>query len=223
MKQKFNCLASLFSIAVSMSLFPACTAQIKSFSVVPRHICRGERVEVQWDVLGSPSIEATPPNSVITNGPVASEGHATITPSATTQLRLQVARLIGSSTTSTQEIEVVTDGQESEVMTASLSDAKASPGCGDGKVWATIHAERFASNVRVTRVASHPGDRRIYEVMHSGVNTEVAPDKPSTAFAGTPIAGDWALTVPLAADQTCESIPHNLVIDVTTQCAEELP
>jgi hypothetical protein len=223
MKQKLNCLASLFSIAIIMSLFPACAAQIKSFSVVPRHICRGERVEVQWDVLGSPSLEATPPNSGIINGPVASEGRATITPTTTTQLRLHVARLIGSSTTSTQEIEVATDGQESEVMTASLSDAKASPGCGNGKVWATIHAERFATNVRVATVASHPGDSRIYEVMHSGVSAEVAPDKPSTAFAGTPIAGDWALTVPLAADQTCETIPHNLVIDVTTQCAEELP
>ena len=223
MKQKLNCLASLFSIVIPMSLLPACTAQIKSFSVVPRHICRGERVEVQWDVLGSPSIEATPPNSGITNGPLASEGHATITPTTTTQLRLHVARLIGSSTTSTQEVQVVTDGQESEVMTASLSDTKASPGCGDGKVWATIHAERFARNVRVATVASHPRDSRIYEVMHSGVSAKVAPDKPSTAFAGTPIVGDWALTVPLTADQTCETIPHNLVIDVTTQCAEELP
>jgi hypothetical protein len=223
MKQKLNWLASLVLIAIPMSLFLACTAQVKSFSVVPRHICRGGRVEVQWDVLGSPSIEAIPPNSGITNGPVASEGHATITPTATTQLRLHVARLIGSSTTSTQEIEVVTDGQESELMTASLSDGKASPGCGNGKVWATIHAERFASKVKVAIVASHPGDSRIYEVMHSGVNAKVEPAKPSTAFAGTPIAGDWALTVPLAADQTCETIPHNLVIDVTTQCAEELP
>jgi hypothetical protein len=223
MKQKRNCLISLLSIAILMSLFPACAAQIKSFSVVPRHICRGGRVEVQWDVLGSPSIEATPPNSWITNGPVASEGHATIAPTTTTQLRLHVARLIGSSTTSTQEIEVVTDGQEPEVMTASLSDAKASPGCGDGKVWATVHAERFASNAKVAMVASHPGDNRIYEVMHSGVIAEVEPAKSSTAFAGTPIAGDWALTVPLAVDQTCETIPHNLVIDVTTQCAEERP
>src|SRR5215469_10506180 len=113
MKQKVNRLASLFSIAIPMSLSPACSAQIKSFSVVPRHICRGERAEVRWDVLGSPSLEATPPNSGITDGPVASEGHATIAPAATTQLRLHVARFMGSSTTSTQEIEVVADGQES--------------------------------------------------------------------------------------------------------------
>jgi len=223
MKQKVNRLASLFSIAIPMSLSPACSAQIKSFSVVPRHICRGERAEVRWDVLGSPSLEATPPNSGITDGPVASEGHATIAPAATTQLRLHVARFMGSSTTSTQEIEVVADGQESEVMIASLSDAKASPGCGDGKVWATIHAERFANNVRVATVASHPSDNRIYEVMHSGVSAEISPDKPSTRFAGTPVAGDWALRVPLAADQTCETIPHNLVIDITLQCAGELP
>ena len=133
MKQERNCLISLLSIAILMSLFPSCAAQIKSFSVVPRHICRGGSVEVQWDVLGSPSIAVTPPNSGINNGPVASEGHATITPTTTTQLRLHMARLIGSSTTSTQETEVVTDGQKSEVMIASLSDAKAFPGCGDGK------------------------------------------------------------------------------------------
>ena len=84
--------------------------------------------------------------------------------------------------------------------------------------WAIVHAERFATDLRVATVAAHPGDGRIYEVEHAALHATVAPGAMATAFVGTTIAGDWVLTVPLSSGQTCATIPHNLVVDVITQC-----
>jgi hypothetical protein len=99
-----------------------------------------------------------------------------------------------------------------------MGDTKARPGCGGGKVWATVHAEHFAADVKVATVTAHPGDGRIYDVEHAGLRARVAPGSLATEFAGTPIAGDWVLTTPLSNGQTCATIPHNLVVDVITQC-----
>jgi len=207
--------------AVAACLLTACNAQVKSFSAVPRHICAGQRVELQWNVVGSASVTVTPPNTGLPNGPVASEGQATIAPSTTTQVALHVTRMLGSPTTSTQEIEVMSRTDKPEALTASMGDVKARPGCSGGKVWATVHAERFATYVKVATVVAHPGDDRIYDVEHAGLRATVAPRAVSTAFAGTAIAGDWVLTAPLPPGQTCATIPHNLVVDVFTQCMRE--
>jgi hypothetical protein len=126
--------------------------------------------------------------------------------------------MLGEPTTSTQEIEVTGPSEKPEVLVASMGDVNARPGCGGGKVWATVHAERFAGDLKVATVAAHPGDGRIYEVEHVGLHATVAPGAVTTAFAGTAIAGDWALNVPLSSGQTCATIPHNLVVDVITQC-----
>jgi hypothetical protein len=129
--------------------------------------------------------------------------------------------MLGQPTTSDQEIEVATPAEKPEVLVASMGDVNAQPGCGGGKVWATVHAERFAGNLKVAAVGAHPGDGRIYEVEHAGLHATVAPEAMATAFAGTAIAGDWVLTAPLSSGQTCTTTPHNLVVDVITQCARQ--
>lgn len=207
--------------AIAACLLTACNAQVKSFSAVPRHICAGQRVELQWEVVGSASVTVTPPNTGLPDGPMASEGQATIVPSTTTQVALHVTRPLGSPTMSTQEIEVKTRSDKPEVLTASMGDVKAQPGCNGGKVWATVHAEHFATDVKVATVAAHAGDDRIYNVEHAGLHATVAPGAFATAFAGTAVAGEWVLRAPLAPGQTCATIAHNLVVDVFTQCATE--
>jgi hypothetical protein len=122
---------------------------------------------------------------------------------------------------SAQEIEVSTSTEKPEALTASMGDAQAQPGCNGGTVWATVHAEHFAADVKVAAVTSHSGDSRIYDVRHAGRRATVAPETLTTVFAGTPIAGDWILSTPLIDGQSCATIPRNLVIDVITQCAPE--
>jgi hypothetical protein len=135
----------------------ACNAQVKAFSAVPRHICAGERVQLQWNVVGSASVTVTPASNRLPDGPVESAGHATITPTTGTVVALHVTRTLGSPTTSTQEIEVTSPAEKPEPLTASMGDAEAWPGCSDGKVWATVHAEHFAVDLKVaTVVGFHP-------------------------------------------------------------------
>lgn len=196
----------------------ACNAAVKDFTAVPRHICAGERVELRWSVVGSGSVMVTPPNSGLPDGPVSAEGNATIAPTTTTKVDLHVTRTLGNPTTSTQTIEVKIPTDKPETLAASVGDTAASPGCNGGKVWATVHVRRFAADVKVATVAAHPGDGRTYDVQHGDLHATVAPGTVATVFAGTPIAGDWLLTTPLGDRQTCATVPHNLVIDVFTQC-----
>jgi len=213
--------SAIFWFSAVACVLSACNAQVKAFSAVPRHICAGEPVQLQWNVAGAANVTVTPPSSGLPDGPVESEGPATITPTTRTLVALHVTRTLGSPTTSTQEIEVTTPTEKPEALTASMGDAKALPGCSSGKVWATVHVQHFAANVKVATVTAHPGDGRIYDVQHAGLHATVAPDASTTAFAGAPIEGDWVLTTPLSNGQTCATIPHNLVIDIITQCRPE--
>jgi hypothetical protein len=120
-----------------------------------------------------------------------------------------------------QEIEVTNPSQNPESLTASMGDVKSQPGCSGGKVWATVHAEHFATEMKVATVTSHIGDSRIYDVQHAGLRATVAPGTSTMAFAGTPIAGNWVLSTTLGEGQTCVSVPRNLVVDVITQCLPE--
>jgi hypothetical protein len=120
-----------------------------------------------------------------------------------------------------QEIEVTSLAEKPKPLTASLGDAKASPGCRSGMVWATVHVQHFSTDVRVATVVAHPGDNRNYEVRHEGYYAIVAPGLSTTSFEGTAIAGDWVLTTALSQGQTCATIPHNLVVDVISQCVPE--
>jgi hypothetical protein len=195
-----------------------CAAEVKSFSAVPRHVCAGEAVDLQWSVVGCPRMEVTPPSTALPDGPVSKEGHATIAPVTNTRVELHVTRLLGHPTTSVQDVLVTT--ATTEPLTASLGDPEASPGCKGGRVWATVHVKRFASDVKVATVTTHPGDDRTYRVEHAGVRAQVKPGMTSSDFAGTPVAGDWALSAPVGKGQTCATVPPVLVVDAVTRCGE---
>lgn len=205
----------------ALVLLGACNAQVKTFSAVPRHICAGEAVHIQWKVVGSARITVTPPDSALPDGPVESEGQATITPASTTAVALHVTHMLGNPWTSTQEIEVTNPASKADLLTASLGDADAQPGCDGRNAWATVHARNFAPDIKVATVTSHAGDNRTYEIQHAGIEAKIAPDSSTAAFSSTAISGDWLLKTPLTGTQTCRTIQHNLVVDVITQCVPE--
>jgi hypothetical protein len=205
------CIAALGALS-------ACTAVVNDFSATPRHICAGERVTLHWSVTGSATLEAAPPVPGFTNGPVDHEGTTTLSPSATTTVGLHVTRFLGSPTTSRQVIVVEPANAKPEALAASIGDPAASPGCKDGKLWATVHAKRFAQSVAT--VSAHPGDALTYEVRHLDRSGTIGPGATSSAFAGTPIDGDWLLIATLDPSVPCDSpnLPNNLVVDVVAQC-----
>jgi hypothetical protein len=202
----------------AVSILAGCSAEVKAFSVVPRHICAGEPVDVRWSVSGAPVIAVVPPTAALPDGPVSKEGHATIAPATNTRVELDVTRPFGNRTTSVQEVLVT--AATTEPLTASLGDPAAQPGCKGGRVWATVHAKRFSSGVKVATVASHPGDDRTYQVEHAGIRATVVPGAAASDFAGTPLAGDWLLTAAIRQGETCATVPRVLVIDVLTRCQE---
>src|SRR5437879_1883228 len=119
----------LASALASVFLLAGCNAEVKAFSATPRHICPGERVALHWSVVGSATLNAMPPSAGVSNGPVGDEGDATITPGTTTSVKLHVSRVLGSPTTSTQEILVKAPDDHAELLTASMGDALATAGC----------------------------------------------------------------------------------------------
>lgn len=210
----FRCVAVAFALS-------ACNAHVKTFTAEPRHVCAGESVKLEWSVVGSARVKVDPTSVSLPDGPVEDQGEATIAPNTTTRVELHVTRQLGNPTTSVQEIEVLRGEAKREALTASLGDPAAAPGCEGGKVWATVHAKRFSSNVKVATVASYQKDDRIYEVEHSGFSATLSPGNEVKVFSGTPIAGEWVLSTSVGDGQTCATVPPVLVINVVTQCVAE--
>ena len=207
-------------VAVAFAL-SACNAHVKTFTADQGRVCAGEPVKLEWSVVGSARVKVCPPSASLPDGPVEEQGQATIVPKTSTRVELHVTRPLGNPTTGVQEIEVLRGEAKREMLTASLGDPAAAPGCKGGKVWVTVHAKRFSSNVKVATVASNQKDDRIYEVEHAGLSATVSPGNVVTVFRGTSIAGDWALSASVGDGQTCATVPRVLVIDVVTQCVAE--
>ena len=203
--------------ALALVLF-GCNARVDEFSATAHYICPGQRVELSWRVSGNANVSARPPLAALPDGAVSSEGQATIAPKATTVVELHVTRWLGKPTSSLQTINVDQSNATPKPLTVSIGDPSAK--CGAEGVSATVHPKRFSDDIKVATVAAHSGDPRSYDVEHRGVHARVAPGQSSTAFAGTPITGDWVLTSPLQPGEACgtPTLPHNLVVDVFTQC-----
>ena len=208
------------AVAIALS-FAACNAHVDSFSASSHTICAGQAVQRVWKVTGNATMTATPPLASLAGGQVASEGQMTVAPNTSTEILLQAKRWLGKPESSVQTIHVVTGQPKAEPLTVSLADASA--GCQGGRVWATVHPLRFASAVKVSMVAAHPGDSRTYDVQHGGASATLTPGTTAAIFAGKPIVGDWVLSSPLLPGEACgtSALPRSLVVDVYAQCSPE--
>ena len=199
----------------------ACDASVDRFTASAHSVCPGQPVQIAWRVTGSATVTSKPPLAALPDGPVDEQGHVTVAPTTTTNIELSVTRRLGRPTASTQELAVRGASSAPEPLAVSLADPSA--GCGDGKVWATVHARRFSRTLAAAAVSSHAGDGRTYDVTHAGVTATVSPGVTARQFAGMAILGDWVLTSPLAAGEACgtPTLPRSLVVDVFTQCVPE--
>ncbi len=211
--------APLTIVAASAVVLLACDARVDQFSASLHYICPGQQVQLAWRVTGSGSMKSTPPLASFPDGPVDDEGQATVAPVATTTIVLHVTRFLGHATSSPQELRMLGPSTTPEPLSVSLADSSA--GCRDGKVWATVHPQRFSNDLKVATVAPHAEDGRTYDVAHGGVHATVRPGTIATAFAGMPIVGDWILTSTLAPGEACgtPTLPRSLNVDVFAQCS----
>lgn len=215
--------SSVVRLAAALALWlplSACSAHVE-FQASAHYVCAGQPVRLTWNVTGVGTMTAKPPLTSLADGRVASEGQMTVAPIESTQIELRATRWLGSSTASVQTIHVVPGRPSAEPLTVSLADPSA--GCADGRVWATVHAQKFATSVKVSVVATHPGDGRTYDVEHGGAHATLAPETTTATFAGLPVVGDWKVSSPLLPGEACgtSSLPRNLVVDVFAQCTQE--
>ena len=198
-------------------LASGCDAAVNKFVASPHYVCTGVPVQLEWKVTGSATMKSTPPLRDLPDGPVAAEGKATVTPRAATSVEIDVTRFLGNPTSSIQQIRMMAP-HAPETLSVSIADRSTT--CTDGRLSSTVHARNFASQVTVATVAVRPGDDRTYEVQHAGVDKTVAPGALDTAWAATPILGDWVLTTVLRPGEACgaPSLPSTLGVLVTTQC-----
>jgi hypothetical protein len=205
------------TMATGGMLATGCDASVDQFAPSARYICAGQTVHLSWKVTGTATMTSTPPVAGLPDGPVSAQGEAAIAPQVTTSVQLHVTRFLGNPTSSVQQIDVLQSPQTPEPLTVSLADPSA--GCGNGKVWATVHAKAFSNSVKVATVGVRPNDQRTYQISHGGIDGTVAPGATSTPWAGSPIVGDWVLTSPLLSGESCgPTLPANLGVDVFTQC-----
>jgi hypothetical protein len=205
-------------VGFGTGLFACSGARVDQFDASLHHICPGQQVEVTWRLTGSATIDAVPPVDHITPGPVNDEGHVSVFPLQTTNIKLHVTRFLGGSTSSTQKIIVQADAGEPTPIGASLSDPTAD--CTNGKLSVTAKTKAFADTVKVASVAAFPGERHTYVLTHAAVEDTLAPGAISTKFNGLPVGGDWQITTQLLAGEACKppKLPANLAIDVVMQC-----
>ena len=211
-------------LALAVSSAACGNASITRFEATPRHVCPGERVELAWDVTGTGTMTVTPQVAGAPAGRVADRGSTSIRPVAPTRVQLDVMRTFGKPTSAAIDIEMA----QGETVTASIADDSAA--CEGGVVSSTAHLRNFAPGLTVAQVGVAAGDRRAgYDVTridpatHRPVTAHIAPGAPTAQFAGMPIAGDWAISSMLAADESCDPprLPSNLVVMVYTSCDGE--
>jgi hypothetical protein len=164
---------------------------------------------------------ANPPVVSLPAGEMPSEGQMTVAPNASTEIELHATRWLGKPTSSIQTIHVIPGQPKAEPLAVGLADPSA--GCDGGHVWATVHAQRFTTEVKVSVVATHAGDSRTYDIQHGGVRATLAPGAMTGTFAGQPIDGDWLLSSPLLSGEACgtAALPRSLVVDAYAQCSPE--
>lgn len=210
-------------IAIAVSA-PGCSPKIHRFDATPRHVCPGDHVALVWDVAGTATMTVTPPAPDAPSGPVRDVDTAVIRPTAPTKVSLQVAGTRGPPIGAQLDIEMA----QGETVTASIADPNAT--CHDGVVTSTAHIRNFASDLVVSVVHVPPGNTRAgYDITRVDPRTQqevtahVAPDAPTTRFAGLPIVGDWLVSSTLLPSESCDPprLPANLAVVAYTKCGEE--
>lgn len=201
----------------------ACSPSVNALDVFPRHACPGEQVRLVWDFSGTGTMSTDPAIAQAPNGQVEDSGSASFRVMRPTKVKLRVTRMFRSPTSSEVDIEMAPG---SEIL-ASLADP--STKCEGGVLSTTAHMNNFGG-MAVAVVGVAAGNKRAaIDIMrddpqHPGskLTAHIAPGAPSAVFAGLPVNGDWEISSPLLADESCSgdhpALPNNLIVQAYTKC-----
>jgi hypothetical protein len=199
--------------AVPVVLASAACASIQHFEATPAKVCRGESVTLSWDATAPGSISATPPNA--SPGSVLAQGTSVVTPSVSGRYHLEVSTLVASDA---RDVNVdVTDGKAAAISQAA-NDASAS--CVGKVSTVTATAPQELASAKVAFIASAKDDKHTYHIEHDGKSADLAPGASAQTFKGSPMSGEWTLSLTLVEGEKCgtPTAPSKLSVDVVTSC-----
>lgn len=181
-------------MAVALLFGPACAAKVLKFEVAPSHVCAGTPVKLDMQVVGTPSVTTDPP--------LTEQAPHTYMPTTTTHFVLKVRRWPRKPVGSEAEVKVMPGHPaEPDEITASVV-------CQTDKLLGSVvrPPAEWDSRLRVTTVES--GEEREVLVTHEGRSARLTPGNPTTSvFDGTSPGGEWTLSSPLEAGESCGASP----------------
>jgi hypothetical protein len=194
------------ALALSAAIAPGCAPTITRFTVTPSHVCAGTPVTLDARVTGTPTLTIEPP---LREQP----GHIYV-PEATTHFVISVKRWPNKKPKGSEAEVRVFPGQPDEV-TAKVR-------CENGVVSGTQRRDPTEWDPRLQVTVVESGEDREVTVTHAGRTARLTPQARATsAFEGTSPGGDWTISSPLRAGETCDAAeagPANLNVSAEVRC-----
>jgi hypothetical protein len=200
----------------------SCAPSVYTFHVAPNRICSGDTVTLDWQASKAGSIHATPEQAA--PGGVPAIGKASLRPTSSVRYRLEVSNLWGSAARD-NDVELLSG--RSLPIGNSVADPAHPASCTETtlSVVALAPSNAWSAHAVVRGIATLTEDKHRYHVEHAGVRCDLAPGEVAQAFSGTPVAGEWKLSLTLLDGEKCgtQAVPHNLGIQLVAACSAETP
>ena len=183
---------AVLAVATPVSL--AACAEIRKFTVIPHEICPGTTVKAAWDITGSPTVRTSPD--------LKPQSDQTYAPTTDTDFTLTAKTLLKSETAPPNTVTLYTGTQAAPKAMAQPLVFRTK--CVGNVVVAEdrLLPEDWDSKLAISTITSNE-DREI-TIEHEGKQATFTPQSPlSFAFAGTKTLGEWRVTVPLKAGESC--------------------
>jgi hypothetical protein len=198
----------LCALSLTAGISIACAPKIARFTVTPSHICAGTAVKLDAQVTGKPTLTVDPPAAV--------QPGNVYRPQVTTHFVISVKRWPSKKPAGSEaEVRVLPVPGEPDEVTAKVR-------CDGTLVSGTLGRDASEWDPRLQVVLVETGEDRELTVTHAGRTARLTREAPSTrAFEGTSPGGEWTISSPLPAGQTCASaatIPVNLNVSAQVRC-----
>jgi hypothetical protein len=201
---------------VSILALCGCKPSICYFRAEPNVACRGTPVRLVWSASNGGKIVANPADPHVAG--VDANGSITVAPRIPTRYRIYARNLWGTDQRDA-DVDVVIAPVEEKTIGTSIADP--SMHCEDDilSVTVTPPPESWDAHIRAGEVTIAPRIARPYHVEHEDASADLEPGVRSTAFSALPVQGAWRISTRLQKGESCQHLPRNLMITVSTTCA----
>jgi hypothetical protein len=203
------------AVAIAASL-SACKPTISSFRAEPNVICRGGTTRLNWEASNDGRILSSA--AAGHDGQVGASGSRVVAPAERTRYRLYAINAWGHDQRDV-DVDVVTAPAEAMSIGGSMADPSMQCDGANVSVAFVAPPQAWDSHIRASVVAVGAHVNRRYHVQHGGVAADLAPGVPSAAFADLAVRGAWNVSTPLGPGESCQKLPHSVVLDVTSACS----